>query len=90
MAKEEIKHSVLSIKERNVIMLDGVINVSGFDEGYVTLETSDGRITIEGVGLKIESLCRDGGVIEIRGRIDGVFYAKEKKGGSRFSRLFGC
>ena len=89
MAKDEIKHTGLSVKERNRITLNGVINVASFDEGYVTLETSEGRICIEGVGLKIESLSREGGEIEITGRIDGVFYSKLKKVKSTLGKLFG-
>ncbi len=89
MSKDEMRHTSLTVKERGRITLNGVTNVASFDEGYVTLDTSEGRISVEGQGLKIESLCRDGGVIEIVGRIDGVFYAKEKKVTSRFSRLFG-
>lgn len=92
MAKEEIKqikHTQLNIKERNRIILNGILNVESFDESYVTLETSEGRICIEGQGLKIESLSQNGGEIQIAGRINGVFYTKDKKAKGAFSRLFG-
>lgn len=89
MAKEEMRHTGLSVRDRNKITLNGVTNVSSFDEEYVTLETSDGRICIEGAGLKIESLSREGGEIEITGRIDGVFYSKAKKVKSTLGKLFG-
>lgn len=89
MSKEVMKHTILTVKERGVITLNGVTNVASFDENYVTLDTNEGRISVEGQGLKIESLSKDGGIIEIIGRIDGVFYAKEKKSASRLSKLFG-
>lgn len=89
MAKEEMRHTGLSVKDRNRITLNGVSNVLGFDEAYVTLETSEGKICIEGGGLKIESLSREGGEIEITGRIDGVFYSRNKKAKSTIGKLFG-
>ena len=89
MAKEEIKHTALTVKERNRITLNGIMNVMSFDENYVTLETSEGRICIEGEGLRIESLSQNGGEIQITGRINGVYYSKEKRGKGGFYKLFG-
>ena len=88
MAKEEIKHTGLTVKERNRLSLNGVSNIESFDEGYITLETSEGRICIEGQGLKIESLSREGGEIQITGKIIGVFYSDKKKNVGRFYGLF--
>lgn len=89
MAKEQMKHTDLKVKERNRLTLNGVTNVESFDEGYVTLATSDGRVCIEGEGLKIESLARESGEIEIVGKINGVFYTEQRKKGGRLSKLFG-
>ena len=88
MAKEEIKHTNLSVKERNFISLNGVCNVIGFDEGYVTLATNEGKIIIEGEGLKIESLSKQGGEISISGKVTGVFYSEKKQFKSPFLKLF--
>ena len=79
MAKDAIKHTNLNIKERNILTLNGVSNIESFDEGYITLEIGEGRISIEGNGLKIESLSREGGEIQITGRINGVFYTEKRK-----------
>ncbi len=89
MAKEQTKHTDLHVKERNKLTLNGVCNVVSFDEGYITLETSDGRVCVEGEGLKIESLVRESGEIEIVGKIDGVFYTEQKKKTKGISKLFG-
>lgn len=89
MAKEQTRHTDLHVKERNKLTLNGVCNVASFDESYVTLATTDGRVCIEGEGLKIESLARESGEIEIVGKIDGVFYTEQKKKGKTFSKLFG-
>lgn len=89
MSKEEMKHTALTVKEKSVITLNGVSNIESFDSSYVTLETSEGTVCIEGRGMKIESLSREGGEIQITGRIDGVFYAKEKKAKGGLSKMFG-
>lgn len=67
----------------------GVSDIRGFDEGYVSLDTSSGKITVEGKDLKIESLTKDDGHIEISGNVSGVFcdYDNESKG--FFKRIFG-
>ena len=88
MAKEEIKHSLLTVKDRSRITINGVTNVAGFDQSFVTLDTNEGIISVEGQELKIESLSREGGVIEIIGKIEGVFYSKQKPA-SQWKRLFG-
>lgn len=88
MSKEEMRHTALTVKERNRITLNGVTNVSSFDEDYVTLDINGGRVYIEGQGLKIESLTQNGGEISICGKIDGVFYEKEKKAKMGLRGLF--
>ncbi len=89
MAKDEMKHTSLCVKERNRLTLNGVSNIESFDEGFITLEIGEGRISVEGEGLKIESLSRDGGEIQITGKINGVFYSEKKKLTGRFRGLFG-
>ena len=81
-------HGILTVRDRQSVTLDGVKNVEGFDEGYVSLATNSGKVIIEGKGLKIESLTRDDGVIFISGRINGVYYSEEKPERGFFSNLF--
>lgn len=68
----------------------GVSDIRAFDEGYISLDTSSGRITVEGRELKIESLSKDDGHINVRGDVTGVFcesVGNVKKG--FFKRLVG-
>ena len=50
--------------------MDGVNDIRGFDEGYVSLSTDSGKINVEGSDLKIESLSKEGGTIFISGNIN--------------------
>lgn len=85
---ESMDSGVLTVNKRKSVTLDGVKNVLGFDEGYVSLSTNLGKVVIEGKELKIESLTRDGGVIFVSGRIDGVYYSEEKATRGVFANLF--
>ena len=87
---EEIKsHQSVAINDRRSVRIDSVTNVSGFDEGYVSLDTEMGRIIVEGEGLKIMSLSKENGMIEISGRISGVYYSGEKERRGLLHRIFG-
>ena len=88
MGKEEVRHTALTVKERNCITLNGVVNVESFDTDYVTIQINDGKVFIEGQGLRIESLSQDSGEIQISGKINGVFYSKEKKAKGVLSGFF--
>ena len=88
MGKEEVRHTALTVKERNRITLNGVVNVESFDNDYVTIQINDGKVFIEGQGLRIESLSQDSGEIQISGKINGVFYSKEKKAKGVLSGFF--
>lgn len=79
----------LSVVDRSEVRIDNVKNVIGFDESYVSIETNMGNITVEGSGMKIESLTKDNGVIEIRGRIDGVYYSTDRERRGLFKRMMG-
>ena len=87
MSKGTIGHSYISIKERSRILLDGVSNIEAFDDKYIMLEIGENRVSIEGEGMKIQSLSKDGGEIEITGKINGLFYENQKPLG-RFRSLF--
>lgn len=79
---------ILTVRCRESVKLDGVKNVEGFDEGYVSLSTELGRVVIEGEDLKIESLTKEDGIIYVTGKINGVYYSDDKPKHGVFSRLF--
>ena len=72
-------HTYLKLTDRATLTLDGVNNVISFDEDYLTLDINYGRLNVEGQGLRIESLSREKGEIEIVGSISGLYYSESKK-----------
>ena len=69
--------------------MDGVNDIRGFDEGYVSLSTDSGKINVEGSDLKIESLSKEGGTIFISGNISGIYVSSEDKKRGFFGRMLG-
>lgn len=69
-------------------LMEGVEDIRGFDEGYVSLNTKSGRINVEGRDLKIESLSKESGSVYITGNVSGVFIASEEKKKGIFGRFF--
>lgn len=66
-------HSFFS-ENRDGIKIRGVSEVVSFDEGGVALETPLGNMAIEGEGLRVTTLNTDDGIVEILGRINGIYY----------------
>ena len=91
-SQQKTKHDLV-IKSRESMSVDGVKEVVSFDEGQVILVTVCGEMTVEGEGLHINILDMDGGVVELNGKVEAVYYTDEKsvqeKGNGFFSRLFG-
>ena len=83
------KHTSIVIENRKKLVINGVINIEGFDDGEVTLIINEGKINVEGGELKIESLTKESGEIIITGDINGVFYSKQKLSAGLLSKIFG-
>lgn len=85
----EKKHE-LELQNRRVLTLNGVTDVGRFDEEYVTLQTVEGPLTVEGKDLHVKRLSLESGEVRIEGEITALCYTDrpESRGGF-FRRLFG-
>lgn len=83
----EKKHSVC-VNGRSDVIVCGVKLVNSFDEDMVSLETTMGRLTVEGEGLHVTKLSVDSGDVSVSGKINALYYTDtgDKKHGF-FSRL---
>ena len=79
MEEKNTGKGVLTLTDRKIFKMDGVIDIAAFDEECVLLNTEIGRITVEGNGLKIECLSENGDIL-IKGNISGIFCADVKNG----------
>ena len=85
---ENSSKCTLVIEDRKSVRMNGVKNVVGFDEGYVTIDTVLGRVSIEGSDLKIESLTKENGEIYVSGTVSAVSYFEPKEGAKIFKKMF--
>ena len=72
--EQEKKHA-LSMGVRRHISISGVTEVESFDEQTVILSTDCGEMTLEGEGLHIGTLDIARGVVEVDGKINGLYYS---------------
>lgn len=70
------EHTVIS-KNREGVKLSGVSDVESFDDKSVIMQTSLGRLAIDGEGLHISVLSIQSGDVEVEGKINGIFYIDE-------------
>ena len=63
-----------SSRMREGIEIEGVLDVSSFDEGGVVMETVCGSLAVEGEGLHVTVLNVTEGRVVIEGRINGAYY----------------
>ncbi len=70
-------HSISSTS-REGIKINGVSDVISFDESGVALETMCGSMAVEGEGLHVTVLNITDGIVEIDGKINGIYYYENK------------
>lgn len=79
---------IITIKNGKNITLNGVNHIIGFDEKCIILSCDFGKIIVEGMDLKIESLLKENGEISVFGNVKGVYLTDENKTESKIKRFF--
>ena len=64
----------IELSGRSKLLVGGVLEVSGFDETFVEVVTSEGNLTVEGQDLHMTDLSFESGKIAVEGRIDELVY----------------
>lgn len=76
---ENFKHDII-LRSRKRMEMNGISEVSSFDEKEIIAQTNGATISIDGVGLKIEKFDAENTELVINGLINGIFYyTKEQK-----------
>ena len=75
----------ISINERKLVYLTGVVNIESFDEEEFLLETNMGYLAIKGSGLEIVRLDTKDGTLSIKGNVDSLSYFDNLKKNSKAS-----
>ena len=75
----ESKLHSLTLKNRQSVQIEGVLEVIRFDENEVLLETVCGTLSIDGEGLHLSEWNTEHGSATLDGRIDAVTYFDKKQ-----------
>lgn len=71
---EQAVHEI-SVFQRKRMKISGVCEVIGFDSSFVELDTSCGRMFVDGADIKISVLDTERGVVELEGGVDSIAYS---------------
>ena len=80
------KKQEITLRDRTMLKITGIGDVSSFDEFGIVLSSVNGDISVDGSDLKIVSLSSETGEIEISGRVNGGFYFEERPKKKLFGR----
>lgn len=78
----------LCLENREVLNLTGIIDVSGFDEETVSLQTPCGNLIVKGQSLHINRLSLDTGDVSVDGRINSLQYLGDVRQKGIISKIF--
>lgn len=82
-----LNHSI-SLENRSRLIISGVLDVIGFDDETVLMETELGQLTVKGQNLKVLSFTVEVGTISVEGTVSALVYTGTTKKGA-LKRLFG-
>ena len=69
----------INIRDRETLAMSAVREVLSFDNDYISVMTEEGKVEIEGDGMRIVSMSGESGDMLVTGRIDGVLYPTKPK-----------
>ncbi len=78
----------LSLENRELLSLTGVLDVTGFDEETINLKTPMGTLIVKGNALHINHLSLDTGEVSVDGRINSLQYLGDTRQKGIMSKLF--
>lgn len=79
----------VNIENRRKMSLNGVTDVSGFNENTILLKTSMGQLAIQGEELHIGRIDLEIGLLELEGKICELTYSDASPAATLWQRLFG-
>lgn len=65
----------ITLENRSKMILSGINEVISFDEKQVLLNTSQGKLTIDGKNLHMTALALDDGRLMMEGQITAIVYS---------------
>lgn len=76
---KKTNEQVLKLTNRTKLEINEVDSVAAFDDEYIALETTEGKIYIDGEGLRIIDLSKESGKIVVTGKVNDISYTDNKE-----------
>ena len=81
------KESLIVLRSRNGLDIDGVTDILSFDDTQLEVDTLVGRLCVDGEDLHVGELSVETGKLGLKGRINGLYYLSDEAGKKkRFGR----
>ncbi len=84
----QVRPHTLTLDNRKVLSLNGVLDVQGFDEETVNIVTTLGVLIVKGASLHISKLSLETSEVVIDGEISSMHYLAGSEKKSLMSRIF--
>lgn len=79
---------LLTLDNRHILNISGVLDVQGFDEETVNIVTTMGMLVVKGSSLHISKLSLESSEIAVDGEISSLHYLAGSEKKSLVARLF--
>jgi sporulation protein YabP len=90
-AVDEKNSDKIILTDREILDVNGVINVEKFTDDEIILETNQGQLQIKGEKMYMKQLSLDAGLIVVEGNIKALIYhegsTSKQKGKNLLGRL---
>ena len=80
------EHKKLVLTDREKLEMNGVLDVTSFDEEHALIKTDNGILAVDGEGLHVTSLDLGHGNISFEGKINGLYFSDAQKSRGRRGR----
>jgi sporulation protein YabP len=83
-------HHQVTMTNRSLMGVDGVVNMDSYDQDRIILQTGAGLLEVKGAKLHVQQLNLEQGKIVLDGEIDSLVYCGEsarKRGKNFLGRL---
>lgn len=84
----QVKSHTLTLDNRKVLSLKGVLDVQGFDEETVNIVTTLGVLIVKGSSLHISKLSLETSEVMVDGEISSLHYLAGSEKKSFMARIF--
>ncbi|MDO5123971.1 MAG: sporulation protein YabP [Eubacteriales bacterium] len=86
--KDNLSSHEFTLTGRSNLTLSGIIDVLGFDEETVSMETEMGNLVVKGENLRMSQLSLESGRVAVEGKINSMQYLGNTGKKSVFGKIF--